>query len=158
MAGCAPVLVIVGAARDGMDAELRGTGAELVENADWECGLGGSIHAGVRHLLRMTEPREALVLLACDQPLVDEKIITHLIAKWLESGRPIVASRYAETLGIPALFARSCFDELLELPVESGAKSLLFSRPDDVAELVFAGGAIDLDTLEDVARWGGEIS
>jgi CTP:molybdopterin cytidylyltransferase MocA len=91
-------------------------------------------------------------VLASDQPFVDAQTISALTAMWTDSGKPIVASRYANTLGIPALFDRSCFEELLELPDDSGAKALIGSRPDDVASIEFEQGAIDIDTPADFER------
>ncbi len=66
--------------------------------------------------------------------------------------KPIVASAYAETLGVPALFARSCFPELLSLGNEQGAKVVIASHPDEVAAVAFPGGAIDIDTAADHER------
>ena len=75
-----------------------------------------------------------------------------LIAAQEKTRKPIVASSYADTLGVPALFDRSCFRRLLALPDDSGAKSLIAARPDDVATVLFEEGAIDIDTPEDFQR------
>ena len=53
---------------------------------------------------------------------------------------------------IPALFDRACFEALLALPDESGAKALIESRPDQVAAVQFDKGAIDIDTPGDFER------
>jgi molybdenum cofactor cytidylyltransferase len=95
---------------------------------------------------------EAVVLVACDQPFVDARTIAALLAEQATSGKAIVASSYANTLGIPALFGRSCFEALLALPDDSGAKALIESRPDDVAQIEFEQGAIDIDTPADFQR------
>jgi molybdenum cofactor cytidylyltransferase len=76
-------------------------------------------------------------------------IISNLIAAHEKSGKPIVASSYSGTLGIPAFFDRSCFETLLALPDNSGAKALITARPDDVAAVLFEAGAIDIDTPAD---------
>ena len=95
------------------------------------------------------------MLLTCDQPFVDAAVIAELIAVRAETGKPIVACRYANTLGIPALFDRSCFEALLALPDDSGAKALIASRPNEVATIKFEPGAIDIDTPEDFQRLTG---
>ncbi len=61
----------------------------------------------------------------------------------------IVASSYADTLGVPALFDRSLFQELLSLGDKAGAKSVIFRNRERVAEFVFPEGKIDIDTRED---------
>ncbi|HMJ04964.1 MAG TPA: nucleotidyltransferase family protein [Chthoniobacterales bacterium] len=149
-AGCARVVVVVGAAGEEIARELRETNAEIVRNPDAPRGMGTSIRCGVQHLCASPEQLDAAVLLACDQPLVEAQVIAALIARWQESGRVIVASRYADTLGIPALFQRSGFDALLNLPDASGAKALLESTV--TAEIAFEAGAIDIDTPADYAN------
>jgi molybdenum cofactor cytidylyltransferase len=93
---------------------------------------------------------DAVILLTCDQPLVDREIIIGLKTKREETKKPIIASRHASTLGIPALFDRAYFDELLDN--EAGSKSVIFSHTTDVAEYSFNDGAIDIDTAADYER------
>lgn len=148
-AGCACVTVVAGEARDRIEIELRGTPAVVVENAVWQHGLGTSVRCGLRHLLSLRPEIDAVVLLACDQPFLDASVIASLIAQHENSGKAIVASSYASTLGIPALFHRSCFEALLALPDNSGAKMLIESRSADVAQIDFEKGAVDIDTPGD---------
>ncbi len=151
-AGCACVNVVVGDARDRIETELRETPAVIVENPEWQRGLGTSIRCGLRHLLSSQPELDAVVLVACDQPFVDASVITSLIAQQENSRKPIVACSYANTLGIPALFDRACFESLLALPDDSGAKALIESRSADVAQIEFEKGAIDIDTAADFER------
>src|SRR5207302_6165205 len=103
-AGCASIIVVVGNARDRIEIELRETPAVIVENPEWQQGLGTSIRCGLRSLLSSEPEVEDIVLLACDQPFVDASVITLLIRQRENSRKPIVASSYADTLVIPALF------------------------------------------------------
>lgn len=151
-AGCTCVTVVAGDARDRIEIELRGTPATIVENLEWQRGIGTSVRCGLRHLLSSRPDIDAAVLLACDQPFLEAGVITALIARQESSGKPIVASRYAGTLGIPALFHRSCFESLLALPDDSGAKTLIESRSRDVAQVEFQKGALDIDTPGDLER------
>jgi molybdenum cofactor cytidylyltransferase len=167
-AGCKPILVVIGeinevmrqtvAMRDSRIASFReqkvvvGPTPTLVENSEWRRGIGTSIRRGLEQL---PEDVQAVVLLTCDQPFVDGLIVRQLIAAHEETGEPIVASSYANTLGVPALFDRSCFDELLALPDDSGAKAFIVSRLDDVATIAFEAGAIDIDTPADFQRLTG---
>ncbi|HEY2138982.1 MAG TPA: NTP transferase domain-containing protein, partial [Chthoniobacterales bacterium] len=92
------------------------------------------------------------VLLTCDQPSVQAHTIAALFAEHEKTAKPIIASSYAETLGVPALFDSSCFKDLLTLRGDSGAKSLIENRPNDVASIAFEGGAFDIDTPSDFQR------
>ena len=95
---------------------------------------------------------DAVVLLTCDQPFVTAPVLGQLIQLRLTSGKPIIASAYAETLGIPALFDQSCFPDLLGLKGDSGAKKIILARPHDVVLFDFPAGAIDIDTAADYKK------
>jgi len=111
-AGCQPILVVLGSETDtelvqGISSELKNTGATIIGNPNWKGGIGTSIRTGVQHLIEIAPGVEATVLLACDQPFVDRAVIEGLITLHHETRKPIVAARYADTLGVPALFDRS---------------------------------------------------
>ncbi len=148
-AGCQPIAVVVGAERDRISKELAETKQFLVENETWHRGIGNSIRAGLRAVVAANPNIEAIVLLTCDQPLVGAETITALKTRQAETQKPIVASAYAGTLGIPALFACAYFNELFALDDEAGAKRVIFDHRDNVAEYQFPRGAIDIDTPAD---------
>jgi molybdenum cofactor cytidylyltransferase len=150
---CAPVVVVVGDSGDAIRHELRETVAIIVENPEWQRGLGTSIRRGLEYLTESTPGADAVMLLACDQPLVEASTLAALIAEQDRSRKSIAASTYANTLGVPALFDRSCFEALIALPDDSGAKSLIAERPDDIASVAFEDGAIDIDTPADWERF-----
>lgn len=151
-AGCAPIALVVGSLRAEIEAEVGDAPVLIVPNEQWTRGVGTSIHAGLRALLDAQPDLQSVVLLTCDQPFVDRTTLTRLIDKQRTSSKAIIASSYADTLGIPALFARSCFEELLALPDDSGAKPLIEARLAEVASIAFPRGEIDLDTPADLER------
>jgi len=138
-AGCAPVVVVAGDCADRVTAELHDLPVQVVQNAEWRCGIGTSIKRGLAHLRHGVS---AIVILACDQPFVSVEIIRKLCGE----DRPIVASGYAETVGIPALFDARYFDELASLPDNAGAKSLIEANAADLAVVPFPEGVMDIDT------------
>ena len=151
-AGIVSLAVIAGESVDAIKGEVRETSAAVVENRDWQLGLGTSIRSGLRHLRASSPSLEAVVIIACDQPFVEASTIAALLEERKRSGKQIVASSYAGTLGIPALFDRSCFEALFALADDSGAKALIESRQDEVAQIKFEQGAIDIDTPADLER------
>lgn len=150
--GCVRVVVVVGGAAERSAEELRRTTARLVVNRAWERGLGTSVRSGVASLAENDASLGAIVLLVCDQPFLEREIIARLIQQWRTTQAEVVACRYAETLGVPALFDCACFLELLALPDDSGAKALLRRPGRTVAEVDFPEGAFDLDTPADLER------
>ena len=116
--GCSPIVVVVGSDKVKIARELEQTNAVIVENVNWNSGMGTSIRCAVQHLIDTAPNVEAIALLVCDQPFVDSHTIEQLVALREKTKKAIVASSYAGTLGVPALFHRSCADELLHLDEE----------------------------------------
>jgi len=148
-AGCSPVVVVTRSEDETLHSELDRAGIVMVQNQHWSRGIGSSIRCGIEALTNSSPDVEASVLLLCDQPAVDARVIQRLIALRETTGKNIVASNYANTLGVPALFTRSVFQELLSLDDDAGAKSIVLRTPERVASLSFPEGQIDIDTWED---------
>jgi molybdenum cofactor cytidylyltransferase len=151
-AGCSPITIVLGSDSKKIEDELAGTGVAIVKNENWRAGIGTSIRAGVQNLLSQAPNLEAIVLLVCDQPFVDARVIKGLIELRQKTNKSIVASAYSGTLGVPALFNRSCFQELLALGDDTGAKSIIMRNRERVAEFPFPQGEIDIDTVADYEK------
>jgi len=151
-ARCAPVVVVTGKDSAPIGLELRRLTVSIAVNPHWQSGLSSSIVVGIRHAMNLAADFDAALLLTCDQPFVTAAVITQMIQLRLTSGKPIIACAYAETIGIPALFDRSCFPDLLRLKGDSGAKRIILARPDDVASFDFPCGEIDIDTAADYEK------
>ena len=151
-ARCAPVVVVTGADSAQITSELTRFTVSIAMNPDWQKGLGSSIIVGIRHAMNQDSDLDAVVLLTCDQPFVTAAVLTQLIQFRLTTGKPIVASAYAGTLGIPALFDRSFFPDLLQLQGDRGAKGIILERQHDVASFDFPAAEIDVDTAADYER------
>jgi molybdenum cofactor cytidylyltransferase len=151
-AECAPIVVVVGRDAAEITSELNGLPVSVAVHPNWSNGLGSSIAVGLKYAVGIAPDLDAVILLACDQPFVNAAALRQLSQLYLENGKPIVASAYAETLGIPALFDRSCFSDLLQLKGDSGAKGIILRRRQDVALFNFPTAAIDVDTPTDYER------
>ena len=151
-AGSSPITIVLGSDSKKIEDELAGTGVAIVKNENWRAGIGTSIRAGVQNLLSQAPNLEAIVLLVCDQPFVDARVIKGLIELRQKTNKSIVASAYSGTLGVPALFDRSCFGELLALSDDTGAKSIIMRNRERGAEFPFPEGAIDIDTVADCEK------
>jgi molybdenum cofactor cytidylyltransferase len=151
-AECAPIVVVVGRDAAQITSELAGLPVSIALHRTWSNGLGSSIAVGLKHALGIAANLDAAILLLCDQPFVNAAALRQLIQLHLENGKTIVASAYAETLGIPALFDRSCFGDLLQLRGNSGAKGIILARRHDVTPFDFPAAAIDIDTAADYKK------
>lgn len=151
-AGCAPVVVVVGASAAQITPVLAGLPVSIMDHPNWSNGLGSSVAVGVMHAATIIPDLDAAILLACDQPFVNAAMLRQLIQMHRENKKPIVASAYAETLGVPALFDRSCFGDLLQLTGDGGAKGIILARRHDVTPVDFPAAAVDIDTAADYER------
>lgn len=147
--GCRPALVVTGSESAKIVAAISDRDISTVKNTGWHEGVGSSVRAGMRDLIQAAPQTSAVVLMVCDQPFVTSEVVSALIDQWRATGKPIVASSYSGTLGVPALFDRACFEELLQLDGDTGAKRIILQNPDRVGEFSFPKGASDIDTLKD---------
>jgi molybdenum cofactor cytidylyltransferase len=149
-AGCRPVVVVTGANAELSRGELDGLDVREVLNKSWETGMASSVRAGVEALAGADA--DAAVLMLCDQPHVTADIISGLVAAHRATRRPVVASTYGGSFGVPALFARALFAELARLEGAAGAKQVIKKHAAEAHFLSFPGGEVDLDTPGDLSR------
>lgn len=152
---CRPVIVVLGAQSSRLREEIQNLPVNTIENAAWSEGVGTSIKVGLAALTgseNNSSTLQGVVIMLCDQPLLSSEHIDQLVRTHQLTGKAIVASRYGNTLGVPAFFSAAFFGELLSLPNEVGAKRLFNQYPTNVASVPFEGGAVDIDTLEDYAK------
>jgi len=141
-AGCAPVVVVLGASADLIRRACGLEDAAVVVNEDWASGVGTSIAVGIGVLGVV----DGCVVMTCDMPAVT---VEHVLGLVEEGSRgEVVGSSYAGRRGVPAYFPVALFKELRELRGDIGARGLL--KGGGVVGL--EGGELDVDTVEDLAR------
>jgi molybdenum cofactor cytidylyltransferase len=150
--GCDPVFVVLGARADTLLPQLSGTAARVVRNERWREGIGSSVRAGVAEVQRGWPDACAVLLLVCDQPHLTPQLVQRVRESFDGTGGRVVACEYAGTVGVPALFERSLFPELVALSGTTGAKSVLQAHADEVVAVNWPEGAIDIDRPGDLPR------
>ncbi len=144
------VMVVTGSKNSIIDQE---TGpAAAIYNENWQEGMASSIHKGLNEMLLKYPETENILITVCDQPHIDASVFSELIGKRQSSGKKIIASCYSGTLGTPVLFSRSYFSDLLKLNGHEGAKKLLIKYKDEVGQVIFEKGSVDIDTPEDYQK------
>lgn len=146
---CNPIIVVLGASGDRIKPEVEPLDARVVENPYWAEGMSTSIRTGIETLNAINPEVEAVLLMLCDQPFVSTQIIDQLVTAYRATGKPIIASEYAEISGVPALFSRALFSELSALSGDVGARQVIKQHAQAVFAVPFPEGVIDLDTPKD---------
>ncbi|MHB8208936.1 nucleotidyltransferase family protein [Mucilaginibacter sp.] len=147
---CRPVIVVLGANTDVIEA-IDQDDVKAIYNNDWNEGMASSIRLAIKEIESDNKIDQAFIML-CDQPFVTAALIDTLLQKQKETGKPIIACTYNNTIGVPVLFNRALFAELLLLKGHDGAKKILQTHQHDVITVPFEHGSIDIDTKEDYTR------
>lgn len=145
LSGCSPVVVVLGANSDQINPVA---GTTTLYNKAWDEGMASSIRIAINEISKNASVNNVIMLL-CDQPFVSTELLNSMITKQIETGQPIVACTYNGTTGVPVLFDRILFAELLLLQGQEGAKKILITHADEVATIPFDKGSIDIDTPDD---------
>jgi molybdenum cofactor cytidylyltransferase len=148
---CRPIFVVLGANVDETDFGIKSEKVKFIFNSNWEEGMASSIRLAISEIEKHEEISNVLLML-CDQPFVTSKLIADILLKQQETGKAIAACKYGETIGVPALFTKTLFCELLLLTGQEGAKKILKDHLQDVVTIPFDKGNIDIDTQEDYNR------
>jgi molybdenum cofactor cytidylyltransferase len=147
------VTVVLGANANLIEPEIVRLHVKITKNPEWKTGMASSIRTAVA-LLR--DSSDAVLFMVSDQPLVTTPSLNSIIDRFRDSGGQIVASGYAGTVGIPALFPKRFFPELLQLTGDAGAKSILLRHRQELIAIPFPDGAVDIDTLSDLKKLLGD--
>ncbi|MGH8869133.1 MAG: nucleotidyltransferase family protein [Actinomycetes bacterium] len=142
--GCAPVVVVLGAAVTDVP------GARVVLNPDWASGMASSLRVG---LAALAEEVDAVVIALVDQPLVGAESVRRLREAYRGGAVAAVAS-YAGRPRNPALLARPVWPEVTALAEgDTGARAWMRAHPDQVTDVPCdgTGSPDDIDTAEDLA-------
>jgi molybdenum cofactor cytidylyltransferase len=152
-AGAFPVIAVLGANHEAVRAAIAQTDARCVVNEKWEQGIAGSIHTGLDAFDVHAGESSGGLILTCDQPRLTVEHLRDLLDVFAKrNGEAIVASRYAGTLGVPAIFPREAFADLRRLEGDKGARALLMHPRMEMIAIDFSGGEVDIDTPEDLVQ------
>jgi molybdenum cofactor cytidylyltransferase len=142
-------IIVLGANAEQISNEIDRSGITILVNKEWEEGMASSVRNGLNELLFISPATDAVIFVVCDQPHVSSDLINDLINTQKQTGKPIVTCNYGETIGPPALFYKSLFDELMKLKGDAGARKIIQHHSDQVATVLFEKGKIDIDTEAD---------
>ena len=141
------VIVVLGARAAELAPLLSHSPASIVINRDWREGLSSSIRAGIA---RLPAACSGVLLLLADQAAVTTEDLRRLVGTWRRQTEYVAAAVYGSTVGVPAIFPRSAFSELMRLRGDQGARALIHRNPDRLVRVPMESAGIDIDTPEDL--------
>lgn len=137
-AGCAPVVVVLGAWVGHVD------GANVVDNNAWPEGMGSSLRTGLQHL-RETTDTDTVVVTLVDLPWLTTEAVQRIVTQSPTSA--IAQATFNGERGHPVRIARDLWDDAIDVARgDEGARRLIRGRDDVVLiEVGDVAGGDDLD-------------
>jgi molybdenum cofactor cytidylyltransferase len=146
--GANEVIVVIGAEGERVRESLGRRAVTVVENAHYMEGMSTSIRAGLDSAAVDTD---AVAFLLGDQPFVTSELIDLVLARFAETGAPLVRPIAAGRPAHPVLIGRDLFPELRRLEGDLGARELIAAHAEQAEFVQLDDGrvAFDIDTLGD---------
>ncbi|MFF3855809.1 NTP transferase domain-containing protein [Micromonospora sp. NPDC002575] len=147
-AGCAQIVVVLGAAADQVRQAADLTRATVVVNRAWGTGVGSSIRAG---LAALTDKRiEAVAVVPVDMPGLTPEAVRRVAA--LPYPDVLVCATYDGLRGYPMLFGRRHWSGIATLAsADVGARPYLLAHKDQIVDIscdsVADGSRVDTPEL-----------
>ncbi len=149
-AGLSPVIVVVGANSEEVEAGIKDLPLTIVRNENWQSGQASSIRAGVKTL---PEETGSAIFLLSDQPQIPASVIRALTEMHAAELHPIVAPLVLmEQRANPVLFDRVTFPDLLKLEGDVGGRAIFSKYPVEYLPWHDDQLLLDVDKPEDYQR------
>ncbi|MGA2129242.1 MAG: molybdopterin-binding/glycosyltransferase family 2 protein [Xanthobacteraceae bacterium] len=152
-----PVIVVTGHERARVEAALAGLPVRLVHNPDYADGLSTSLKAG---LAAVPADVDGAIVCLGDMPQVSSALIDRLVCAFdPEFGALVVVPTIGGKRGNPVVWSRRFFADLARLEGDVGARHLIASYAEVVAEVALedAAALTDVDTPEALRAVKAEI-
>jgi molybdenum cofactor cytidylyltransferase len=149
------VTVVLGAHARDIGPALRQSAVAVAVNRDWEEGIASSIRTAVHSA---PPGCEGLMLVLADQVAVTGDDLKRLYAAWRRHPVLIAAALYGGAPGLPAIFPRWAFSDLLQVRGDRDPRLVIRRNVDRVVRVPMHNAGIDLDTPEDLLSVEATVS
>lgn len=140
------VFCVLGKHAEELQESIRKYDIISIYNPNFENGLSSSIVEGIKQIQQ--DSYDSVLIMLADQPNIDTLYLNALIESFQNAPSKITASNYSGVCGVPAIFPKHTFSQLLKLKGDKGAKELLNSHMEDVISIK-SDKLIDIDTQDD---------
>ncbi|MEL0646090.1 nucleotidyltransferase family protein [Pseudoalteromonas agarivorans] len=145
-----PVYVVTGAWHKEIEQALCGyKNIQLIENKQWDKGLGGSI-ATASEVVSKINNYDGFLFMLCDQVQLKTQHLSELVKGFTQTPSRWCAD-YGERLGVPAIFPAVDLSKLASLTSDKGAQHLLRSKNEIVNTINISHAKLDIDTQEQLS-------
>lgn len=151
LAGIDNIYTVIGYHGDVIKSHLSLKKETILINHTPELGQLSSLHVAIKH---MAPEVSAIMVTLVDLPLIKIKTYSNLIKEWSEKPDMIYIPVCNGRKGHPVIFPKKFFPELLNTPMNLGARAVVNSNQDSVIKCEYDDPGIftDIDTEEDYNR------
>lgn len=142
------VFVVLGAHIDDIQQQIYSYPITIIENKNWQEGMGTSIACGIQQL----QAFDQVLITLCDLPLIDQGHYQKLLQEHSQTSKGITTTVFETIIGVPAVFDRSYFKTLSKLSGDRGARALIQKEIADVQVVKADVPFTDIDTIEDYRK------
>jgi molybdenum cofactor cytidylyltransferase len=143
-AGLEKIAVVLGHNAAAMTQKIAHLPVNVLVNSDYQKGQLSSLQVAVRYV-RADENCRGMLVHLVDHPYISAELVNRLTDRFENSGKLIVVPRFHGKRGHPVIFARSLFDELLDAPIDQGAKAVINAHRGETLEVETTDEGITLD-------------
>jgi len=144
---CDQVFVVLGFQTELFKNEI--SSAKIIINPDWQSGMGSSLAMGASIASKQAD---GLLIALCDQPLIEMTHYKQLSQIFKQHPSQIIATRYQQQNGVPAIFPEKYFQQLTDIKNKSGAQFLIHQNNEQVLNIECQAASYDIDYAEDLSK------
>ena len=150
------ILVVLGHHAAEIGPQIRDLPITVIINNDYRKGQLSSLTAAINYLTKEREEEsghriEGILVHLVDHPFLSPQLVNEMIERFYETKKLIVVPSYRGKRGHPVLFSRELFEELLNAPLDQGAKPVVHGHRNETLEIPTEeeGVIVDIDTPEE---------
>lgn len=132
---------------------IQAKDCNFIINHNYHLGLSSSIICGVEHVTKQHKNSNAILITLADQPQVNTDFLTEIVQLSSKNPTKIIATAYENKVGVPALFPKRFFKDLLQLTGDVGAKKLIQKQLENTILINLKEPLLDIDTPEDYSKF-----
>ncbi|SRR6266508_1825601 len=143
------IVVVLGHNAEEMEQRIKQLPVEILVNPEYRFGQLSSLQVAVRRV-QSDENCDGVLVHLVDHPYVNPDLVNLMAQRFFESGKLVVVPRHRGQRGHPVILSRKLFGELLNAPMDEGAKAVVNAHRDETLEIDTddEGITIDIDTPE----------
>ena len=140
--------VVMGAYQNEIEKKTDLSKTIVFINKNWQQGIGSSIALTTAEIDKQYPHINAILFVLADQPFISSLHINAMIQSHNNEKEAIIVTKKKDYRGVPVLFPKKFFSDLMLLSNDEGAKQIINRNKDQVREIVTQDDTADIDTFE----------